>query len=151
MDTEDGYGVLRMGTPPPRIAVACLEELRKARHKRQSSSHVFVCPQVMTSVWQRHLLRSADVVIRIPAGHPVWNLDQCEPLVLGLYFPFLQHEPWQLKKSNRILEMGGRLQRVFKSDPLSARRLLRQLWEEFTWQLPNMQEHVVLRVLQGTS
>jgi hypothetical protein len=39
--------------PPPCVAAQCLEELRKARNKRQNSSHIFVCPRVMTSVWHR--------------------------------------------------------------------------------------------------
>jgi hypothetical protein len=151
----DGIWVPRTATgsyvwaPPPCVAVQCLEELRRARHKRQNSAHIFVCPRIMSSVWQRHLYKSADVVIHIPPGHPVWNSHQYEPLVIGLFFPFLQHEPWQLKRAPRILEMGRQLQSVCKADPLSSGRLLRQLWN-FTRQLPKMQEHVVLRVLQGT-
>jgi hypothetical protein len=132
--------------PPPCIAVQCLEELRKARHKRQKSSHVFVCPRIMTTVWQRHLLRSADIVIYIPPGHQVWSTYQHEPLLLGLYFPFIEHEPWQLKHSPRILAMGRRLQQVCKTDPKSSGRLLRQLWS-FTRKLHELPEHVVFRML----
>jgi hypothetical protein len=50
-------------TPPPCIASQCLEELRRARHKRQLSTHVFVCPRVMSTQWLRQLHRSADVVV----------------------------------------------------------------------------------------
>jgi hypothetical protein len=135
--------------PPPCVAVYCLEELRKARHKRQKSSHIFVCPRVMTTAWQRQLLRSADCVVHIPPGHPHWSHDQHEPLVIGFYFPFLKHEPWQLKGSPRVLELGGQLQRMCKDDPVSSGRLLRQLWD-LTRRLPSLQEHVVLRMLQGT-
>ena len=35
--------------PPPGAADVCLEELRKARLKRHSSTHIFVCPPLLTS------------------------------------------------------------------------------------------------------
>lgn len=151
----DGMWIPRTATgcyvwaPPPCVALQCLEELRKARHKRQDSSHVFVCPRIMTTEWQKQLLRSADVVIYIAPGHPVWSVSQYEPLLLGIYFPFLKHDPWQLKHSPRILEMGRRLQQVCKVDPKSSGRLLRQLWQ-FLRELRDMSEHVVFRVLHGT-
>jgi hypothetical protein len=42
-------------SPPPCIAEQCMEELRRARHKHQRSTHVFVCPKTMSYAWQRHL------------------------------------------------------------------------------------------------
>jgi hypothetical protein len=74
-------------SPPPCVAEQCLEELRRARHKRQRSTHVFVCPKIMSyASWQRQLFRSADVVIQIPAGHPAWITEQYESLIVGFYF-----------------------------------------------------------------
>jgi hypothetical protein len=35
-------------TPPPAAADVALEQLRQARHKRQDSFHIFVCPKLMT-------------------------------------------------------------------------------------------------------
>jgi hypothetical protein len=144
------YGVGNyVWAPPPCVALQCLEELRKARHKRQVSSHVFVCPRIMNSVWQRHLYKSADIVFLIPPGHTGWPIDQHEPLVVGLYFPYLQHEPWQLKGSSKILGMAGCLQRVCKTDPVATGRVLRQLWG-LARELPKMPQHMVLQVLQGS-
>ena len=44
--------VLQSGTfiwaPPPAIASFAVNELRRARHKRQKSIHLFVCPRLMT-------------------------------------------------------------------------------------------------------
>lgn len=135
-------------SPPPCVAGQCIEELRKARHKRQQSTHIFVCPKVMASVWQRHLYRSADLVIHIPAGHQAWSTSQHESLLLGFYFPFLLHEPWQLKGSNTILGMARRLQQVCKTDSSASGLVLRELWQ-FTRKLPNLPELVVRRMLHG--
>jgi hypothetical protein len=136
-------------SPPPCVAEQCLEELRRARHKRQRSSHVFVCPKIMAYAWQRQLFRSADVVIQIPAGHPAWGTEQYESLLIGFYFPFLTHEPWQLKNTNTILGMARRLQRLCKTDPSSSGVVLRELWE-FTRKLSSLPQRVVQRMLQGT-
>jgi hypothetical protein len=143
------YGVGQyVWAPPPCVAVRCMEELRKARHKRQKSTHVFICPRIMTVEWQRHLYRSADIVLTINPGHPAWEKHQHEPLILGFYFPYLRHEPWQLKGSRKLVGMAGQLQRVCKDDPSASGPLLRQLWE-FTRKLSSMSERVVRRVLQG--
>jgi hypothetical protein len=135
-------------SPPPCVACQCLEELRRARHKRQRSTHVFVCPKIMTYAWQRQLYRSADVVIQLPAGHPAWPETQYESLIIGFYFPFLPNEPWQLKGSNTILAVARRLQRVCKADPSASGLVLRELWE-FTRKLSCLPERVVRRMLQG--
>jgi hypothetical protein len=134
--------------PPPCVALQCLEELRRARHKRQVSSHIFVCPRIMSGTWQRHLYKSADIVFFIPPGHKHWDSNQYEPLMVGLYFPYLAYEPWHLKGSKKILGMGGHLQRMFKTDSKSAGCLLRQLWK-LARQLPFMSQQLVLRMLQG--
>lgn len=135
-------------SPPPCVGEQCMEELRKARHKRQRSTHVFLCPRIMSYAWQRHLFRSADVVFQLPPGHPAWSTSQHEPLVIGLFFPFLCHEPWQLKDTKTILGMGRHLQRVCKTDPGASRLVLRELWQ-FTRRLANLPERVVSRMLQG--
>ena len=41
--------------PAPALAELACEELRKSRNKRQDSSHIFVCPRLMTPAWRRHL------------------------------------------------------------------------------------------------
>ena len=52
--------------PPPAAANICIDELRKARHKRQTSTHIFVCPRIMAPSWRRRMHRSADVILSIP-------------------------------------------------------------------------------------
>jgi hypothetical protein len=39
--------------PPPATAKFAVEELRKARLKRQASTHIFVCPRLMTPSWRK--------------------------------------------------------------------------------------------------
>jgi hypothetical protein len=141
------YGLF-VWSPPPCVADQCMEELRRARHKRQRSTHVFVCPKIMAYTWQRQLFRSADQVIQIPAGHPAWGETQYESLLIGFYFPFLSHEPWQLKGSNTILAMARHLQRMCKDDSSALSLVLRELWD-FTRKLPSLPERVVQRMLQG--
>jgi len=103
-------------TPPPALALPCLEELRKARHKRQTSTHIFVCPRLMTPTWRRQLHRSADVIFEIPAGSiPSWNSDQHEPLLIGIFFPYLDHRPWQLKKHQQYWNWQGKCKKCSKT------------------------------------
>ena len=54
-------------TPPPAAADVALEELRKARIKRQDSTHFFVCPHLLTSEWLQQLWKTADLIIQVPA------------------------------------------------------------------------------------
>jgi hypothetical protein len=148
----DGAWIPRYGrgvyvwAPPPCIALQCMEELRKARHKRQVSTHIFVCPRLMTLEWRRHLFRSADLVISIPPGHPAWLSEQYEPLIVGFFFPYLSEEPWEFKCIPKFLGMGGHLQRVCKTDPVSSGSVLRQLWQ-YTRRLLPVSKQLVSQVL----
>ena len=44
-------------SPPPAAAVAAIEELRKARHKRQDSHHIFIVPRLMQPEWRKQYTR----------------------------------------------------------------------------------------------
>jgi hypothetical protein len=76
-------------TPPLAGAEAALEELWKARIKRQDSLHIFACPWLMTAWWLKQLNKAADIVFQIPAGCPCWPASICEPLTIGLVSPFI--------------------------------------------------------------
>ena len=43
------YTDVRVWAPPPAVAYVTVEELRRARHKRQTSTHIFVCPRLMVN------------------------------------------------------------------------------------------------------
>jgi hypothetical protein len=83
-------------SPPPSAAESAIEELRKARHKRQVSQHLFIVPHLMQPLWRKHLHKATDIVLTLKPGHPAWPLDMLEPLALAFVFPFIRHKPWQL-------------------------------------------------------
>ena len=134
--------------PPPGAAPTALEQLRKARHKRQKSTHIFVCPRLLYPLWQRSLFRSADLIFEIPAGHPAWPANMHEPLILAIYFPFISHRPWQLRRSPCLLDVEGYVQRLFKKLDGSEGPVLRQLWS-FSRRLAGMSGQLAWQVLQG--
>jgi hypothetical protein len=56
--------------PPPAAAAVALEELRKARIKRQDSMHIFVVPRLLTPEWLKQTFKASDVVFQVPIGCP---------------------------------------------------------------------------------
>ena len=114
--------------PPPAAAEAALEQLRKARQKRQESCHIFICPRLMTPNWAKHLNRSADFITVIPPGQEFWPENMYEPLILGIYLPFLKHSPWQLKGQPALLGLDKQMRNLWKTNPGAASLVLRKLW-----------------------
>ena len=130
-----------------------MEQLRKARQKRQDSCHVFVCPRLMTPYWAKHLNRSADLITIVPPGQSCWPNEMCEPLIIGIYFPFLKNRPWQLKGQPALLGMDKQLRTLWKTNPGTAGTLLRKLWR-YTRKMESMPKELVCEVLsrkQGLS
>ena len=150
----DGFemGTYRTGTfvwaPPPGAALACLQQLRKARLKRTNSSHIFVCPRLMEPHWRKQVHKSADVVFEIPACAEFWPFHMHEPLILALYFPFLSHRPWQLRGTPTMLELEKRMRRLWKRSPQSSRIVLQQLWSKARG-LQNLSPCVVFKMLRS--
>jgi hypothetical protein len=132
--------------PPPGAAEAACEEIRKARVKRTRSTHIFVCPRLLTPYWRSHLHRSADLVFEIPAGQDYWPKNMFEPLILAIYLPFCSHRPWQLKFSPSIMELGDRLQRLWRSGGNAQGAVLRELRIK-AGQLENLQKGMVHQML----
>ena len=136
-------------TPPPAAAEACLEEVRKARHKHQDSTHVILVPRLMTPLWRRHMNKVCDIVFEIPLGKlPVWKEDMFEPLTIGFVFPFLSHRPWQLRRSPVLMGLQKQLRKVWESDPVSTGPILRQLWH-LPRRVGSMPEELALRLLRS--
>jgi hypothetical protein len=55
-------------TLPRGAAEAALEELRKACLKWQRSTHLIVCPKLLTPEWLKQLYKACNLVLSIPAG-----------------------------------------------------------------------------------
>ena len=111
-------------SPPPVAAGIAMEELRKSRHKSAESTHLVVIPCLFATEWRRSLYKAADVVLHLPAGHPVWPESLHEPLTIGILLPYLNHRPWELWRSPIILELANSLQTVWKSGGEPKRPLL---------------------------
>ena len=99
---------------PPSAADAALEELRKARIKRQKSTHIVLIPRLFTPLWLKLLLKSCDLVVYILPQYSFWGSDQFEPLCIGICFPYLMHRPWQLRGTLRMRSVERKVQSCAK-------------------------------------
>jgi hypothetical protein len=114
-------------TLPPAAAGVALEELRKARLKRQRSTHVIVCPRLLTPEWLKQLYKASDLVLSIPAGAAdYWPIEMCEPLIIGLVFPFINRYPWQLRNTPKMFSMARTMRSLFETKDLAAGNILRK-------------------------
>ena len=136
-------------TPPPAAALVAVEQLRRARHKREDSTHIFLVPRLMTPEWQRQLHRVSDLFVELPYDDSLWNKSiQHEPLIFAVIFPFLNYRPWQLKRTGAFLGMGRILRSMWKSDEVPSWFVLRKLFEQQR-KLSDLQEGVVRKMLCG--
>jgi len=115
-------------SPAPAAGQAAVEELRKARHKGQLSKHLVVIPRLMQPYWRKILGKACDLVISLPTGHPAWPKGMFEPLTLGFCLPYLSFDPWEIRRSPLILDLGSRLSEVWRTGEGSEGPLLRELW-----------------------
>ena len=132
---ELGHPTLRAGTyvwtPPPAVANVALEELRTARHKRQASTHIFVCPRILTPLWLKQLYKCSDVVFFVKARSECWPEAMFKSLIIGISFPFVTPRPWQLRGTPRMFHWGRQLSQVFKTGSTGEQRaLLRKLFAQ---------------------
>ncbi len=141
-----GSGRTFIWSPPPFAADVALAELRKARIKRQRSCHIFVCPRLCTTLWQKQLYKCADFVFELPVGSTVWPASMHEPLLIGVLFPFLSVKPWQLRGTPKMYAVGRELRGVLQTPELDPRDLLRQFWGTCMG-LQHLPERVVRRML----
>ena len=102
----------------------------------------------MEPYWAQHLTWSAYFVFCIPASVLFWNEEQHEPLIVGIYLPFLSFRPWQWKGSKLILELERLLRKMWKSDEDAGRHILRKFWDQ-TRRVPFMSEVMASKVLNG--
>ena len=59
-----------MGTPPPVIAVVCLEECLKAIHKRRDTFNIFVIPRLNNPACLHLFHKFCDFVTYLSVGSP---------------------------------------------------------------------------------
>jgi hypothetical protein len=71
-----------------------------------------------------------------------------EPLTIAFVLPFIKHRPWQLRGSKYILDLGGKLLRMWRDDLSGEGLVLRQLWD-LSRELSSMSEKLALTLLRG--
>ena len=135
-------------TPPPAATQIAVEQLRRARLKREASTHVVVVPRLMSPEWRKQLFKVADLCIELPFDKIWTKAEQHEPLTLAVVFPFLSHSPWQLKRTPAFLALGNVLRSLWKEGTISSGTLLHKL---FCIQrgLSDLSPRLVRRMLQG--
>eukprot|EP00980_Cylindrotheca_fusiformis_P018324 scaffold5977_cov98-Cylindrotheca_fusiformis.AAC.1 len=122
-------GVL-VWSPPPAAANVALEELRKARIKRQTSTHIFLVPRLCTPSWLKQLFKAADLILEIPPGSPYWPSDI--------------FDPWSLRFAPKVLRIKRELQKMWKTSPLDTGGLLFE-FVALSRRFPTMPRRVVRR------
>ena len=135
-------------TPPPAGGLIAVEQLRRARVKREWSTHVVLIPRLMSAEWKKQLFRVSDLFIELPFDKNWKKEIHHEPLIFAVVFPFLSHRPWQLKRSPAFLGMGNILRSMWKEDNVSAGTLLRKLFSQQR-KMAGMPESLVRKMLQG--
>lgn len=133
--------------PPPAAADVAIEELRKSLIKRQTSTHIFVCPRLMTTEWRRQLLKTVDLTIKLEAGlQEWWPAEMYEPLTIAFVFPFLPFKPWQRRGTPKMRYMESKMSEVFEGEDVAAGNILREFFAQQR-SLAGMSQDVVRRLL----
>jgi hypothetical protein len=143
---------LFLWSPPPGAAEIAIEELRKAIIKRQGSTHIFICPRLLSTEWRKQLHKAADLVISLPAGADsmAWP-DSCfEPLTIGFVFPHLPFAPWQRRGTPKMLHLARTLPGLLKGEGLAPRDILWKFYDEQR-RISKMPESLVRKLLYFTS
>mmetsp|Transcript_5668 Transcript_5668/g.8703 ORF Transcript_5668/g.8703 Transcript_5668/m.8703 type:complete len:213 (+) Transcript_5668:195-833(+) len=117
-------------SPAPCVPDACLEQLCEVQHIHPESSHVFVCPTLMTYNWQKQLRKLADVQTTVKEGSPIWPVDMLEPVTISLVSPLLSNRPWKMSRTGFVASWESDLQRVYRSCAKTAGRYMREFWVE---------------------
>ena len=116
-------------SPPPAIADVALEQLCEARHTHPQSSHIFLCPALMTSRWRKRLSKVADAMFTIPVGSTLWPQNMHEPIIVALICPLLASSPWQVRDTRLVAELRHQVSGVWSPSLDRERSGLRQFWE----------------------
>ena len=114
-------------SPPPAACDVALEELRKARIKRQDSTYfIIVVPRLMTPMWLKQMYKCCDLIVEIPPSCEYWPSNMYKPCVVGNCFPYLSHSPWRLRSTLKLFQLRRELQKVWKEDQFSPGIILRK-------------------------
>jgi len=141
---------IRHGTylwePPPAAADAALEEIRKARLKRRSSTHIVLVPRLCTTLWLKQLYKASDIVLYLPPCVSPWPSTMFEPIVIGILFPYSRYYPWQFKGTPRLLADRRKMQKLLQEADVDPGSLLHEFFSA-TRKISSLSEHLVRKLL----
>jgi len=121
--------------PAPCAGEIATEKLCEISHMYSDTSHIFICPMLMTNKWRKQMTKAADVSFHIPVGCKLWE-DSChEPLQVMLTCPILSTSPYRVKeRSHFVDEFGNQMQGLWREDCEVERAHLREFWIR-TWSI----------------
>ena len=136
----------------PSTALEALEELALGRLKRHYLlTGVVLIPELLEPEWRRRFCRVVDCYFTIPRGAiSAWPEAMHESLTVGLYFPLLQHRPWDWKSVPFLASFGAALSAMYKAHEPHRGDRLREFWEARRW-IAAMPQRVVRDLLQSGS
>ena len=113
------------------VAIIVIKELSQARYKRTQLAHVLGVLRLLRSKWRRHIYKSEDLIIDIPAGcGEICPREMHETLILVIHFPYLNRCPWGLRNTNILVGMYRYLQSLFKANYRMGGCVLSQLCKQ---------------------
>ena len=114
--------------PPPVIAQTAVEQLCEAKHLFPASSHIFVCPAVMTAYWRKMLGKVSDSMFTIKAGSCFWKTEMHEPLTIAFVKPLLSVRPFKVGRLPSVDKWEREVRRVQFQNQSAARNHMRKFW-----------------------
>ena len=121
---------LYIWTPSPCIADVCVERLVEIYHIWPNSSHMFVAPALMTSLWRKQLSKAADVLFNIVEGVEFWPDGMHEPLTLAILCPISYSPPFKVKRHEHIDKWKCHMSTLWGESTSVIRAYLRKLWNK---------------------
>jgi hypothetical protein len=115
-------------TPAPAVADVALEQMCEVKHVHPHTTHVFLCPALMTARWRKQLLKASDCCVSLPQGSLLWKAKQQEPIVCALTCPLLPCRPWQVKRHPWVVDWRGEVSRMWREGGTPWRGHLRKFW-----------------------
>jgi len=131
---------------PPAAADAALEEIRKARLTRRSSTHIVIVPRLCTTLWLKQLYKASDIVLYLPPRFSPWPTTMLEPLVIGILFPYSRFYSWQFKGTPRPCAARIKMQKLLQEADLDPGSLLFEFFSSTT-KISSLSEHLVRKLL----
>ena len=102
----------------------------------------------MTKQWMKHTWKAADLRFELPAGHLGWDADMFEPLSVALFFPYSSRKPWELKRTQLLVDLERKMRQMLKEGSGTGRDLLSKLCSK-TSRLDQMPFRKLCKVLSG--